>query len=271
MLHQRPTKVFTPQGAPSYAPVEDVELKETSAFDTRLHAPPKEKGVKFCDRWAAVWKKLWSPVDKASDAGDENTFDDPCPSNLWHLPAYLVAGPRYHACHRRTVVGLKAFVVFFLAYLLVTYLWRSYYCSECYTCLAQAREVNNECAHTMITSAGRLMVCFPSDNSVWLEPRIVHVDPDMVIETEEVFPTAAKCPTKHYFGIRYPKILVSGFDAIWGTYRERVPFTDYDAICLQHKLYERVLGHGCRPTATFLVDESNKPRGFAIAGLPVIR
>jgi hypothetical protein len=71
--------------------------------------------------------------------------------------------------------------------------------------------------------------------------------------------------------VRYTNILVSAVDGLTGLYRERVPFTGFDAVCMQHILYKRVLGHGCRAVATFVVDGSNRPAGSSSAPMPLIK
>lgn len=243
-----------------------------SAYDSRqsyLHdvdlderkKPPKN-GPSLRNRVKQVWKRAWSPADKPLNMEDE---DDPCPPKVTAWIPYLVAGTKYKECARWTSIAATVTLVAVLAGVLFVAVYYAYYCPECYTCLSQAREAADDggCPHSMITKNGRVMICSAKDGTVWVEPRIVSVDDTKIRETEEVFSTAAKCPTTHYYSFRYTDIKVSAVDALTGIYKERMPFTGNDAICMQHILYKRVLGHGCRPVATFVVNGDNKPKGFS--------
>jgi len=249
---------FDPLERSSY--LQDVDLNDE---DKQAPAPRSFCKFSVCKRWGQVKKRLFSPSNKASDDGADG--GDACPPDPWMLLPYLVAGSRYRGCALWSrVLAQTAAVLVGLSFLVVT-LWYSFYCPECYTCLSQAREAGDDavCPYSMVTKNGRVMICSARDGSVWVEPRIVAVDDTKIAETEEVYRTAAKCPTVHYFSFRYTSILVSAVDALTGTYHERMPFGGLDAVCMQHILYKRVLGHGCRPVATFVVNGENRPSGFS--------
>lgn len=262
MLQQPQAPLFDPHEQSAYETRRTQTYLQDVDLDEHKHRDNKKTPAGLRQRAKEVLGRLRSPADKPADIDDDDGY---CPPSVALWIPYLVAGVHHRTCARwtaRIAAVVLASIIFGLVFVTVYY---AFYCPECYTCLSQAREAGDGavCPHSMVTKNGRVMICSAKDGTVWVEPRIVAVDDTKILETEEVFSTAAKCPTTHYYAFRYTSIQVSAVDALTGIYRERMPFGGIDAVCMQHILYKRVLGHGCRPVATFVVNGDNKPKGFA--------